>query len=186
MKIIDAPDASPDIRPVYISSFSPSTKSKTSQFMNIPPAEDPLLHFMASFIMKRGKRARASRIVSRTLLHIHAYTKAPALPIVRHAIFSLAPAVRTMNHKWSTKMVHKPVPLTEKQSVWRALDWLLKACEHRRTGDTLEERLAREIIDIVQNPQTNSTLALRAKAHEHAMINRYVNFLPSSLDSFLS
>lgn len=158
LQLLEVPELKPEVRPIYISSLRQSSQQKiVSSFMNIPPQEDPLLHLLASCIMRRGQRTRASKIVSRTLLHIHAYTRAPALPILRHAIFSIAPAVRTMNHKRSTKMVYKPVPLTEKQSIHRAIEWLLESTKHRRTGDKLEERLAREIIDIIQNPD-NATL----------------------------
>lgn len=162
--------AEPDDLDAVFLPFLPPVKPK-EPFMNIPPAEDPLLHLLASCIMKGGKRSRASGIVSRTLLHIHAYTRAPALPILRQAIFSLAPTVRCMSQKHSTKTINRPIPLSEKQSIRAAIALLLKSVDNRNTGDMLEERLARELIDIITNPE-NGSMKRKAEAHKFAMINR--------------
>ncbi|KAE9405864.1 hypothetical protein BT96DRAFT_1015341 [Gymnopus androsaceus JB14] len=86
--------------------------------INIPPQQDPLLQFLASRLMNHGHRQKASRIVSRTLLNIHAYTRAPPLPILRRAIFALSPAVRLLKHRHSTKTIYKPVAVSEKRGVF--------------------------------------------------------------------
>ncbi|KAI9436784.1 hypothetical protein BJY52DRAFT_1100872, partial [Lactarius psammicola] len=54
--------------------------------LDIPPAEDPLLQFMANTIMRYGKHKRASHIVLRTLLWVHSLTRAPPLDIVHQAV----------------------------------------------------------------------------------------------------
>ncbi|KAF9262161.1 ribosomal protein S7 [Marasmius fiardii PR-910] len=138
--------------------------------MNIPPQEDPLLHFLASRIMNHGERAKASRTISEMLLHIHAWTRSPPLPLLRQAIFKLSPAVKVVGHKHSTKMIYKPVPLSEKQGIWWATEWILDATKGRQGGPTLAERMAREVILILKDEST--TLQKKKQFHEAAMMNR--------------
>ena len=139
--------------------------------LDIPPAEDPLLQFMANTIMRHGKRKRASRIVSRMLLWVHSLTRAPPLDIVRQAVLLAAPAVRSMSHTQGGKIIPRPVALSEKQRTRYAVKWILKASENR-PGQTLEERLAREIIATLQG--NSSVLAEKERVHTFAMVNRCV------------
>ena len=71
------------------------------------------------------------------------------------------------------KRVFKPMPLGEKQRVRFAVKWLLETCE-KRSEHRMEERLAHEMIDIVQctNPKENATLKRKFEVHELAMRNR--------------
>ncbi|KAF8263376.1 ribosomal protein S7 domain-containing protein [Lactarius quietus] len=137
--------------------------------LDIPPAEDPLLQFMANTIMRHGKRKRASRIVSRMLLWVHSLTRAPPLDIVRQAVLLAAPAVRSMSHTHGGKIISRPIALSEKQRTRYAVKWIIKASENR-PGQTIEERLAREIIATLQG--TSSALTEKERVHTFAMVNR--------------
>ncbi|KAH9169368.1 ribosomal protein S7 domain-containing protein [Lactarius sanguifluus] len=145
------------------------TPNAPPPMLDIPPAEDPLLQFMANTIMRHGKRKRASRIVSRMLLWVHSLTRAPPLDIVRQAVLLAAPAVRSMSHTHGGKIVSRPIALSEKQRTRYAVKWILKASENR-PGQTLEERLAKEIVATLQG--TSSVLAEKERAHTFAMVNR--------------
>jgi small subunit ribosomal protein S7 len=147
---------------------SPTTPPPT---LNIPPAEDPLLQFITNTIMRHGERKRASRVVSRMLLWVHTLTRAPALEIVREAVLLASPAVRSMSHSRGGKVISRPIALSEKQRTRYAVKWILKASENRQ-GQTLEERLAREIIATIQG--TSSVLAEKERVHTFAMVNRCV------------
>lgn len=150
-----------------------SSSSAVPTIMNIPPAEDPLLHYFTSKILQHGNRAKASRIMSRTLLHIHAFTRAPPLPILQQAVFDAAPAVRTLMHRQGGKTIPKPIALGEKQRTRFAVFAILKAIE-KKPG-ALEWRLARELIAIVQG--TSEVLKKKEEIHRFAMVNRCVSFL---------
>ncbi|KAJ7180469.1 ribosomal protein S7 domain-containing protein [Mycena filopes] len=153
--------------------------------MNVPPAEDPLLHMLTSMIMTHGHRAKARRIVSNTLLHIFTLTRVPPLPILREAVLLASPAVKTKSQTDGAKTTFTPVALSEKQRTHYGILWLLAACRSR-TGRRLEERLAREMIDIVQRIQEASLmspdqlkqhrfpglLGHKQDQHKFAMINR--------------
>ncbi|KAI0290748.1 ribosomal protein S7 domain-containing protein [Multifurca ochricompacta] len=166
--------AAPPPPPTPILTTKPSTlpfttTPSTSPILDIPPAEDPLLQFMTNTIMRHGKRKRTSRIVSRMLLWVHSLTHAPPLEIVRQAVLLAAPAVRSMSHTHGGKIVSRPIALSEKQRTRYAVKWIIKASDNR-LGQTLEERLARELIAIIQG--TSSVLAEKDRVHTFAMVNR--------------
>ncbi|KAJ7716818.1 ribosomal protein S7 domain-containing protein [Mycena maculata] len=148
--------------------------------MNVPPPEDPLLHLLTSMIMRDGQRAKARRIVSRTLLHIYTFTRAPPLPILREAVLLASPAVKTKSQTHGPKVVYTPMALSEKQRTHYGIEWLLEACKGD-TGRPLEVRLAREMISVVQrsftareekDPSFTGALSKKAIAHKFAMVNR--------------
>ncbi|KAG8216646.1 ribosomal protein S7 domain-containing protein [Butyriboletus roseoflavus] len=133
------------------------------------PAHDPLLDYIAAVIQRHGLRARAARTVSRMLLHIHTFTRAPPTPIVREAIMTAAPAVRVVSFKYGTKVMMTPQPLTEKQRVRAGLKAIIAASESR-PGKSLEVRLAREMISVVQ--KESRSLDEKERLHRLAMVNR--------------
>ena len=154
------------------SSVASTSKSKLPPVFNIPPAEDPLLHYLTSSIMKHGRRSKAARITSRTLLHLHSFTRSEPLPLLREAILAASPAVKCLSHRHGAKNVHKPVALGEKQRTRFAVQWILEACDSK-PGKTLEERLAREVIAVLEG--NSKALAKKTELHRFAMVNRYVS-----------
>lgn len=142
--------------------------------LNLPPAEDPLLHYLASSIMQDGKRHAAQRRVRRTLLHLHAFTRLEALPLLRKAVELAAPSVRVITHKSGGKSTSIPVALNEKQRVRYALQAILHA-SNSKAGKTLEERLAREVVHVLSNDANNAALKKKDTLHKFAMVNRCVH-----------
>ncbi|KAH0825680.1 ribosomal protein S7, partial [Lanmaoa asiatica] len=125
---------------------------------------------------RHGLRARVAHTVSRMLLHIHTFTRAPPTPIVREAIMTAAPAVRVVSFKYGTKIMMTPHPLTEKQRVHAGLKEIIAASESR-PGKSLEVRLAREMIAVVQGE--SRSLEEKERLHRLAMVNRLVCSLRS-------
>ena len=158
---------------------APAVNDTTATDMFIPPAHDPLLDYITSVIQRHGLRARAARTVSRMLLHIHTFTRAPPTPIVREAIMSAAPAVRVVSFKYGTKVMMTPHPLTEKQRVRAGLKAIIAASESR-PGKSLEVRLAREMIAVVQGE--SRSLEEKQRLHRLAMVNRSVPFSFAVMD----
>lgn len=139
----------------------------------IPPADDPLLHYLASHIMQHGERHKASRVVTNMLAQIHRLTEAPPLPILRHAIFLASPSVRIKSHKKSAKSVMVPMPLSDRQRTFFAVQWLLNASKSRNERK-LEDRLAKEVIRIIEGE--SDVLKKKTEVHKLAVANRYVAF----------
>jgi small subunit ribosomal protein S7 len=151
-------------------------------FMIIPPAQDPLLHYLTSKITHSGKRTKAAGRVSRILMHIHGYTRAEPLQILREAVFAASPAVRVAMHKKGAKNIASPMPLSEKQRTRFGVEWILQASE-KKAGKSLEIRLAKEMVAVVQG--TSEALKKKEEVHRFAMLNRCV-FVCDTLESPLT
>ena len=137
--------------------------------LDIPPAEDPLIHYLASLLQHDGRRHTAEKRASRVLLFLHTLTRASPLPLLRQAIERTMPVVRITTHRKSTKNIQIPIALNEKQQVRCAIKWILKA-SLPRGGRTVEERFAREVIMVLNGSST--ALNQKTSVHTQAMINR--------------
>ena len=160
------PEAAPSA-PVF-------ARPEQTQLLDIPPAEDPLLHYLASCIQRHGKRKRANRTVSSMLLHLHTFTRQPPLELFRTAVLAAAPAVRCMHHTYGPKTIVRPVALSEKQRTHYAIEWILDASDNR-SGQTLAERIAREVVYIISGEESNTVLLKKKQTNEFAMVNRCVD-----------
>ena len=139
--------------------------------MVIPPSEDPLLHYLASHIMRNGERQKASRMVTKMLAEIHKLSNAPALPIFRQAIELASPSVRMRSHKKNAKSSLIPTPLNDRQRTFSAIKWLL-AVSKSRNEKKMEERLAKEVIRIIEGE--SEVLRKKTEVHKLAVANRSV------------
>lgn len=141
--------------------------------MLIPVEEDPLLQFLTSYIQRNGERKKAAKIVSRTLLFIHTLTRSPPLPILREAVLQVAPACKITSTMFGVRPIYKPVALSEKQRTHYAIKWILESSKSR-PEHKLEERLAREVVDIVQctDPKSQGALKKKMEVYNMAMKNR--------------
>lgn len=148
-----------------------TSKADLPVMLSIPPAEDPLLQYLTSNIMKHGRRSKAARITSRTLLHLHSFTRSEPFPLLREAILAASPAVKCLSHRYGAKSVYKPIALGEKHRTRFAVKWILEASDSK-PGKTLEERLAREVIAVLEG--NSKALTKKAELHRIAMVNRYV------------
>jgi small subunit ribosomal protein S7 len=149
---------------------APSEPSVNTAIQIFPPAQDPLLHYLASKLTHCGKRHQAARSVSRILMHIHGYTGERPLPIIREAILLVSPAVRVAMHKKGAKTIAKPMALNEKQRTRFGVEWILQASD-KKPGN-VEVRLAKEFIAVVRGD--SEALKRREETHRSAMLNRYV------------
>lgn len=167
----DMPLTMPPPKPAMSSVLS--NTSQNQQLMLIPPEEDPLFRFLTSYIQRNGERKKAAKIVSQTLLFIHTLTRSAPLPIIREAILAVAPACKVTTAVHGVRVMYKPVALSEKQRTHYAIKWILESCKER-PEQRLEERLAREVVDILQctDPKTNGALRKKLELYNLAMRNR--------------
>ncbi|KAI9061635.1 ribosomal protein S7 [Trametes sanguinea] len=153
------------------SSVARTAQSGSQPTIHIPPAEDPLLHLFTSCIMKDGKRHAAAARTAKMLLHIHAFTKAPPLPIFREAIMTAAPLLRCRQFKRAAKQYVFPMPLTERQRARMAIAWILEAAK-KRGGVDSSEQFAREIIEILKGEKNNAVIKKKLEMHKLAVLHR--------------
>ncbi|KAF8974762.1 ribosomal protein S7 domain-containing protein [Flammula alnicola] len=131
-----------------------------------------MLHFLTTMIMRHGLYAQAAKVTSQMLLHIHAMTRSPPMPIVEHAILAASPSVRCRRQKQrGGKATLVPMALSERQRTHLGILWIREAAEKKSSpGKKLEERLAREMIAVLKG--TSSALENKDKMHKEAMVNR--------------
>jgi len=134
-----------------------------------PVAEDPMLHFISSLLMRDGKRKLSDQLVSKLLLNIYGLTRNPPLPILRDAIQKASPAVRNKTTTRGSKKTPYPVALTERQRVHAGFKAMMDASS-RRPGRTIAERLAREVVDIVTTDRPDSNPVLKKKYEDHKTV----------------
>lgn len=124
--------------------------------------------------MQHGERQKASRTTAQVLLHLHAYTRQPPLELFRQALLAAAPTVRCMSQRRGGKAVVKPIPLSEKQRMRKAIGWIWEVVNVRSkvatTGQTIAERTAREMIKILNGD--SSVLKKKEQLHLTALANR--------------
>ncbi|KAH9849040.1 ribosomal protein S7 [Lenzites betulinus] len=137
--------------------------------IHIPPAEDPLLHLLTSLIMRHGKRQEAARATTKMLLHLHAFTQAPPLPLLRQAVVTAQPFLRCRQFKRAAKQFVFPMPLSERQRTRTALEWILDASD-KKGGKHLPERLAREVVAVLKGDST--VLKKKEEVHKLAVLHR--------------
>jgi small subunit ribosomal protein S7 len=156
---------------------------------HLPPEKHPMLHLIATYIMGKkirkkpkginepynkpfgGKYARAAKLTSRMLLFVQSSTRSPPMPIVQQAILDASPAVKCMRQKRGAKVIVKPKALNERQRVGKGIEWILDACRYR-TGMTFPERLAQEILGVLQGD--SKALLKKIEQHEFATVNRFI------------
>ncbi|KAI0029590.1 ribosomal protein S7 domain-containing protein, partial [Vararia minispora EC-137] len=140
-----------------------------------PTAQDPLLHFFSSLIMRDGKRKTSDKTIAHMLLHIRAMTRSEPLPILRAAVQRASPFVKCVGMRKGAKMIWYPTALSEKQRAHRGIMAIFEA-SNKRPGQTLAQRLAREVIAIViaEKPQDNEVLSKKEQEHKFVMVNRSV------------
>ncbi|TRM55985.1 ribosomal protein S7 domain-containing protein [Schizophyllum amplum] len=122
--------------------------------------------------MSHGHRARAAQTVSRAMLHLHAMTRSPALPLLRRAVDLTAPAVKVVQDRLlrGTKIVYRPRPLNERQRTKQAIKWIVEDSLKSVPGRKFDERLAKAIIRVINGDST--ALEKKKLQHETAMNNR--------------
>ncbi|KAG1773832.1 hypothetical protein EDD22DRAFT_965115 [Suillus occidentalis] len=142
-------DLSTSSLPDVLSPPTPKPRLQLQMLHKCLIRQHPIPFFISSFPRilppNHGKHARAKRIVSRTLLYNHALTRAP-LSILRHALITTSPAVKCISQKRLGKNVQN------------------------KSGKRVEERLAREIIAVVNGD--SKAIADKELANKQAMVNR--------------
>ncbi|RXW19563.1 hypothetical protein EST38_g6299 [Candolleomyces aberdarensis] len=153
---------------VLTESSSPLAQGEDALF-EVPPERDPLLQFLTTSVMKHGRYARAKKVISEMLLHIHTLTRAPPMPIVREAILKASPAVRVASTKVGARAIVRPIALSERQRTGKGIKWIIEA-SHDKPGKQMQVRLAKEMVAVVRGQ--SSALKKKEEAHKSAMVAR--------------
>ncbi|PWN47656.1 ribosomal protein S7 [Violaceomyces palustris] len=145
---------------------------KTTQIYtanSLPPKTDPTLEFLVNLLMKDGKKAQSERHVSSMLRQIQTMIQSDPLPLVKRAIEEVRPLVKMQSRKQGGKTLQVPVALGERQSVRKALVWIMEASKKRNDRE-IHKRLAAEFLAVIDG--SSNALARKEEAHRIATLNR--------------
>jgi small subunit ribosomal protein S7 len=119
--------------------------------------------------MERGKKGVAERIVYDALDIIQARTNRNPLDIFQQAIHNATPMLEVKPRRVGGATYQVPVQIEPARRLSLAVRWLLQSAR-ARTGRSMAEKLAAELLDAANN--TGTTIKRRDDTHRMAEANR--------------
>ena len=120
-------------------------------------------------LMYEGKKSVAEGIVYGAFDIIEARAKADPLPMFKQALDNVAPAVEVRSRRVGGATYQVPVEVRAERREALAIRWLITAAR-KRNENTMEERLAAELADAVNNRGT--AVKKREDTHKMADANK--------------
>ncbi|MCI4445904.1 MAG: 30S ribosomal protein S7 [Candidatus Aminicenantes bacterium] len=138
------------------------------------PQPDPvynstLVGKFINIVMKRGKKSVAERIVYNTLEILKQKAKEDPLKTLEKAIDNARPLLETKSRRVGGANYQVPVEVPENRSISLGMRWLAKFAQER-SGKSMEEKLAAEIIDALSNK--GGAVKKKEDTHKMAEANR--------------
>jgi small subunit ribosomal protein S7 len=138
------------------------------------PQPDPvynstLVGKFINLVLRKGKKSVAERIVYNTLEILKQKTKEDPLKVLEKAIDNCRPLLETKSRRVGGATYQVPVEVPEQRSVSLGMRWLVKFAKER-SGKSMEEKLAAEILDALANK--GGAVKKREDTHKMAEANR--------------
>ncbi|NMA27527.1 MAG: 30S ribosomal protein S7 [Burkholderiales bacterium] len=135
---------------------------------------DPVYHsrLLTKFmnrVMQRGKKSTAERIVYGTLEAIQEKTGKDPLSVFQQAMDNAMPVVEVRPRRVGGATYQVPVEVRPDRRVSLGMRWLLAAARSR-SGRTMQERLAAELMDAAQG--AGSAVKKKEDTHRMAEANK--------------
>jgi small subunit ribosomal protein S7 len=119
--------------------------------------------------LKRGKKSTAERIIYNAMEIIKQKTKEDPLKAFEKAIENTRPVLETKSRRVGGATYQVPIEVPIERSTSVAVRWLLNYARER-SGKSMEEKLAAEIIDAMNN--RGGAIKKREDTHKMAEANR--------------
>lgn len=120
-------------------------------------------------VMMRGKKSRARQIVYDAFDLVEERTRRQPLEVFEQAIKNVTPMVEVKPRRVGGATYQVPVEVPPDRRISLALRWLI-ASARARSGKTMAEKLAGELMDAANNVGT--TIKRREDTHRMAEANR--------------
>lgn len=125
-------------------------------------------HFINK-LMVRGKRSKAQSIFYDALDMIEGRAKRPGLEVFEQALQNATPIVEVKPRRVGGATYQVPVEVPPDRRLSLAVRWLVESTR-KRSGKTMAEKLASELLDAANN--TGTTIKRREDTHKMAEANR--------------
>ncbi|MGQ9471084.1 MAG: 30S ribosomal protein S7 [Candidatus Aminicenantales bacterium] len=138
------------------------------------PAPDPFYNstLISKFInitLKKGKKTVAEKIIYGAMDILKNKMKEDPLKVMEKAVDNVRPLLETKSRRVGGATYQVPVEVPPERSVSLAIRWILQFARER-SGKSMEEKLAAEIMDAVHN--RGGAIKKREDTHKMAEANR--------------
>jgi small subunit ribosomal protein S7 len=119
--------------------------------------------------LKKGKKSTAERVIYNAMEIVKQKTKEDPLKAFQKAIENTRPVLETKSRRVGGATYQVPVEVPMERSTAVAVRWLLNYARER-SGKSMEEKLAAEVIDAMNN--RGGAIKKREDTHKMAEANR--------------
>jgi small subunit ribosomal protein S7 len=130
---------------------------------------DIILTKFMNNLMTDGKKSVAERIVYNAMDRVESKIKRSPLEVFHEALDNIQPSVEVRSRRVGGATYQVPVEVRPERRQALAIRWLIKA-SRARNENTMEERLAGELMDAVQS--RGSAVKKREDTHKMAEANK--------------
>jgi small subunit ribosomal protein S7 len=144
----------------------------TTQLKKISP--DPIHNSVRvakfiNYVMRKGKKTVARKIVYGALDIIKEKTKKDSLELFEQALQNAAPFLEVRPKRIGGATYQVPMEVKGDRRIALAMRWIIKAAKGRK-GKSMKERLAEELMDAANN--TGAAVKKKRDTHRMAEANR--------------
>ena len=129
-----------------------------------PRFQSRLVTAFTNRVLMNGKKSVAERIVYNALDRVEGTTGRPGIDVFEQAVRNVTPVIEVKPRRVGGATYQVPVDIRAERRQALALRWLLNAARGR-SGRSMEERLASEVLDAANN----TGVAVRRKEETHRM-----------------
>lgn len=142
----------------------------------IPPMLDETMDYLANVLMRHGKKGRARRYLSEALYLVYLRTRKDPVGQLKDVLERMAPVVRLKRYSdGGARAEMVPVPMTERQRLRQAWDWILESSD-KRSSKAFSVRLGEEIVAAINGRSPG--FDKKVLQHKAAITNRaYISLL---------
>jgi small subunit ribosomal protein S7 len=124
---------------------------------------------LINYIMERGKKSIAQKIVYQALEDLEKKTKTPAPSALARAFDNIAPILEVRSRRIGGANYQVPIEVSEKRKETLAMRWIIEFSKKRK-GAPMWQRLSTELFDAYQNQ--GAAIKRREDTHKMAEANR--------------
>jgi len=117
-----------------------------------------------NYIMRRGKKTTATKIIYQSFDIIKEKTKKNPLDVFQEAIENIAPLIEVRSRRIGGANYQIPFPTNENRRFVLASRWIIEAAKARK-GKSMAEKIAQEFLDAMEKQGT----AIRKRDDVHRM-----------------
>jgi small subunit ribosomal protein S7 len=144
-------------------------RAEKREILPDPKFGDRVLTKFMNNLMVDGKKSVAERIVYNALDRVENKVKRAPVEIFHEAIDNIKPSVEVRSRRVGGATYQVPVEVRPERREALALRWLIDACR-KRNENTMEERLAAELLDAVNS--RGAAVKKREDTHKMAEANK--------------